>query len=889
MNARQQNDRSYRELEERFQELEKRTLEQEETIQKLIGTLVNLYTKKTHFVYELLQNAEDAGATRVYFAMHDGYLELLHDGLPFTQQNLDAIRNPASSDKIKLTEKDGLTRIGKFGIGFLATYTICNTVKFWSEPKYRRQSDSLPSFAYEIQNYTKLEPVPEEWTPDPKYKYTTRFVFPFVCGKHYKSPAQLRKDLAAMLKELGAEVMLYLKNIESVEYVIYHNKDDKTISDHKEFFLKRTPEQSKDSSGKKRTRIASYQGKPGDSEKISDYIMYSKDSAVKDKTVDLVFAVEDNGGKVTFATTPEKHRFISVYFHTQMESKLRFMIQAPFSTTPNRESIPDTDENKPIVEAAAELLREVVLDVKQRGELSLDFLNILPYEDHASDWLLMPMYYKTIQLFRSGETGILPAIDGGVTTAENAYIAYEKKLTELFDGEKLCALVGKKNAVWMSTNLTSSNKPLAALYHFLIEKTEAKLIYAESLSAMLREPNPHPLWNAVGDEWLVRFYNWLGEYHKSSLGFDSGEKRRDFTSVHFIKTDSGTFEAAWLYDDSTKVWTPNLYMSSEDTSHAVGKFKFVNKKIVDNCPNFLEAMRINKPDDYDYLVAELESQRDGAEVSEDEAKSQVKRAVKLLNDGRVPDAAVPTFKSKLLLRYLDTKTKEPEHGTLDSLASKKDLYLEFDAADISLLDYFDGIGGRGVIDANFYIDDKITRHVLATALGKLGIYDAILEYGKNPKQYTNCGEFKKELNFRSIDVLIRNMSPLKSKAIWHLLRHVANQLAGEGRYGAGSNVRFENGVSVIVETLRVERWLYHTNGSAACPSEISKNELDTALYGTIDPYICELLNVKEDPKEAVLEIITALPHDELQSFVKQIIAENFSDEDRRKLIAQLTA
>src|ERR1035437_67982 len=47
-----------------------------------------LYPDRTHFVVELLQNAQDAGATRIRFDLTPDGLRVLHDGRLFTEADV---------------------------------------------------------------------------------------------------------------------------------------------------------------------------------------------------------------------------------------------------------------------------------------------------------------------------------------------------------------------------------------------------------------------------------------------------------------------------------------------------------------------------------------------------------------------------------------------------------------------------------------------------------------------------------------------------------------------------------------------------------------------------------------------------------------------------------
>ena len=60
-------------------------------LRRALERIIQLYTDKSHFVYELLQNAEDAGATQIKFIQHEDCLEVLHDGHPFSLDNLQGL------------------------------------------------------------------------------------------------------------------------------------------------------------------------------------------------------------------------------------------------------------------------------------------------------------------------------------------------------------------------------------------------------------------------------------------------------------------------------------------------------------------------------------------------------------------------------------------------------------------------------------------------------------------------------------------------------------------------------------------------------------------------------------------------------------------------------
>ena len=187
-------------------------------LRRALERIIQLYTDKSHFVYELLQNAEDAEAKSIKFVQYPDRLEVFHDGKPFTSANLQGLCDIGKSDKV-----DNLNQIGEFGVGFKSVFGICDTVRLYSSPSaFRDQSrcDEAEQFAVEIVDFTRPEDIQDE---DMDHSYTTRFVFPYVVGKTFSgfdSIENLNKTLSSKLQNLGITTLLFMKNLEIIEYQI---------------------------------------------------------------------------------------------------------------------------------------------------------------------------------------------------------------------------------------------------------------------------------------------------------------------------------------------------------------------------------------------------------------------------------------------------------------------------------------------------------------------------------------------------------------------------------------------------------------------------------------------------------------------------------------------
>jgi hypothetical protein len=119
----------------------------------------DLYPDRAHFIYELLQNAEDAGATTAKFRLEKNGLSFGHNGRPFNKQDIWGITNIGEGSK-----SDEDDQIGRFGVGFKAVFAYTETPHIWS-----------PTFSFKICELV----LPTEIPARPELGEITCFEFPF--------------------------------------------------------------------------------------------------------------------------------------------------------------------------------------------------------------------------------------------------------------------------------------------------------------------------------------------------------------------------------------------------------------------------------------------------------------------------------------------------------------------------------------------------------------------------------------------------------------------------------------------------------------------------------------------------------------------------------------
>jgi len=84
----------------------------------------SVFSRSAHFLLELLQNAEDAGPKsnpgkgEIKFSVSQSRIKVSHNGVPFTEANVDAICG------VRSTKKPELGTLGFLGIGFKSVFKI---------------------------------------------------------------------------------------------------------------------------------------------------------------------------------------------------------------------------------------------------------------------------------------------------------------------------------------------------------------------------------------------------------------------------------------------------------------------------------------------------------------------------------------------------------------------------------------------------------------------------------------------------------------------------------------------------------------------------------------------------------------------------------------------
>ncbi|CAG9165205.1 hypothetical protein LMG23992_00349 [Cupriavidus laharis] len=331
----------------------------------ILNLLTELYPDNAHFIYELLQNAEDAQASKVTFLLDKDSFVCRHNGKrKFTEQNVEAITSIGKS-----TKRDDVNQIGKFGVGFKAVFSYTTCPRVYSG-----------DFAFEIRDLV----CPVEIAPMPALGDDTVFEFPF--DKPGKPANTAFDEVRQGLDELSETTLLFLSNIEQICWEIIGG-ETAVITRFAPSPLHYEIEYLRN--GRERRTLEWL--------KLSDQV-----EGLPHHHVSLAFAMEPlektSSGSANMDRLSDRYKIVrtngqvSIYFPAEKEtSKLRFHIHAPFASTVARDSIRTRRENEPLMAQLAKLLRRSLHVIRDEGLLTTEYLEVLPLPDDE-----LSVFYKPL-------------------------------------------------------------------------------------------------------------------------------------------------------------------------------------------------------------------------------------------------------------------------------------------------------------------------------------------------------------------------------------------------------------------------------------------------------------------------------------------------------------
>lgn len=542
--------------------------------------LTRLYSDRTHFIYEILQNAEDAGAKKINFHLFENRLEVRHNGRLFDSADVQGI-----CGLVEGTKKDDLTQIGKFGIGFKSVYAYTKSPQIYSDKE-----------AFCIKDYVLPQSIVKLTLPDNE----TLFIFPF--NHDDVLPDEAFKEIAKRLLDIGTRTLLFLNNIEEIVWCIDGQESGNYIREvHPENNYNKT------------YIVAKIGNAPVEDE---EWLVIRKPLKLNNTGLKVEVAFKIDNGTIV----PAKDSKLIVFFPTEKPTYLNFLIQGPYRTTPNRENIPlEDNQNLIIIKETAELVSQSIPLVKKLGLLDVNFLNVLPINADLREG--EPIYdelFNTAKNTLLDNEELLPTHNGNFTKVSEALLTRSKELTEFLTDNDINLLFLKKN--WLDTRITYDRT--RELRDYLTKELQIREVdfgdFAGKISA--------DFFALKSDAWMADFYNrMLGQ---PALWAEKTYSRKEgvLRLKPIIRLEDGSHVAPYNKYGNIQVYLPTEFKS---------KYNTVKKTLIndESSLKFLKELGLTKPD----LFAEINEKilpkyQKGVEIGEEEYFEDFEKILTFFNE-----------------------------------------------------------------------------------------------------------------------------------------------------------------------------------------------------------------------------------------------------------------
>lgn len=799
---------------------------------------VSMYADTAHFVFEILQNADDAGATEVVFEVSEDRLVIEHNGNPFTSDDVKAISYFGKG-------KTDITKIGHFGLGFKSVFA------YTASPRIHSGNES-----FEITDLYTLRALP---LPADLERNRTRFVLPFdhetsrpayIEAGRLKKGTTARKEIAAKLAKLGPETLLFTRNLAEIRWEAdgrpghYLREERPLAGGGRELFIVTADgeescflvfEQPVDAGGRET----------------------SPTGRLVQIAYKLTKRLSDEG-----AISPVAGAKLFVFFQTDKETHTGLIFQAPYRTTPARDNVPEDDEfNRQLVRQSADLLVESVQQLKKLKLLSLEALSALPldFERFAEGAFFYPVHAAVRDALQ--RLPLLPTSTGGFVSARQAKMARGAELTKVFDTDQLETLFGIEGVRWLNPALTSARYP--ALYQLLVGRRRSQPGYfqkaewaseplavdvevsAESMASRLTAG----FLKAQSDEWLIRFMSYVA---KSSI--------YAFHSIPIVRLESGEHVVPKGKDGQ-----PNAYLPPQDGSVELNGLPMVKASLLtkQDVIDFLQDdLDLGPPDLADFALTRILPKYRKAE--KEVSVARWKKDFRIVVSGLATDSYEKKGRLLEAIRTTAFLIGVPSSNRNDlKLVKPSQLYLSSAEVD----GYFAGDETFYITPSDFYEQGD------PEALVSMGVARTP-RVARRTKDYRGhvsitswhgwhkrgLDGFDPEWAIEGLAGALQNPTPVRSKLIWRLL--LADSSCIRGVVESSTRQSFENPkreevVSATGRLLMETPWILGDGGAFVRPCDIALDELAPGFEkaSTEARALAEKLGMKKSEEQEAITVL----------------------------------
>ncbi|WP_022757461.1 sacsin N-terminal ATP-binding-like domain-containing protein [Butyrivibrio fibrisolvens] len=836
--------------------------------QKYEALLAGHYSDSNHFVYELLQNAEDEKASKVVIEYYDDKLVFYHNGDPFDEADVKGVSSMLMGTK----DREDAQTIGRFGMGFKSVFKYTYQPEIYSDDEaFKITSYLLPEenasgwdYAAEKEEIKCKLSDGKALFPFKSENHLTKIVIPFLkYGKSGELETVPGHDVLEKLDELNGEILLFLSRIKDLYWT---NKETGHFA-HISLSI--------DESDENLITCRIEGTKFGEKEEISRYLKYKKVFDHEDMSnaeVSVAYRLNSRADNINEVENSP----IWVYFPTRDETYLPFLIHGSFETAVSREKLmAPSSFNNDLFDELGDLIAESMMDLAKRNLITQVFLRRIilgAFEDEGKNETISGLKEKITDVIV--EKGLLPDRNGIYRKPEEMILPVPFRMAEFADKPLFTQVFTDK--IFVAFNNEREAK-FSEYYNWLVNELNVPVYglceLAHDLSVFSDMTVPT---SGINYENLKDFYDFLSDNREAV--YDTGR----------LYMRSGPYEQR-LRQDLKEAWNilrkapiilnrlnhlvpaevdgkSIIYLGASSEYKSVMQSALVSKGIADiygklltegfhikefNNFQFIQEKVIQKYIDIDESLGFIDHDNFEDEYIED--LNQIFALIKETGD-------VSRIRELLKDAYI-IKTKPEPNEEKASFSRPRDCYVPVSDEKIDLELYYAPIMVNGIeedrddpnnwydfdlfaIDKDFYEENGIP----ISDLSKLGLITSPIYEGRRfhegigDNHWVAIGEYCPELTISGLNDNLRyiaeyhadDLAKKKSAEILKMLLGIANKLQGKKKYRKINPYTSElRNTAVLSKVIREYKWLYDNELEVHKSSELSRLDLNKALYSEV--------------------------------------------------------
>lgn len=558
----------------------------------LFRGVIDKYPDSAHFVYELLQNADDANATEVYIVLKNDGLIFKHNGTKhFDVTPIDA-KKVGDINSItgigNSTKTDTQNKIGKFGVGFKSVFKYTDTPEIYDD-----------TFHFKIENYIIPTLLPND-APG-RHAGETMFVFPFKEGKEKGAFNSIKKKL----NELQSPILF----LHSLKKIVWRIDDFTTGATGKEYsYEKRLVGRTRhDSITFEKYVLIEPNG-------TSNIFLFSQEITVTDEDDNkskypIFVGFYYDAAEVRLITNETRN--IHCFFPTDDTFNTCFITHAPFLLTENRRSLNNSDDfswdfNENLIQHLAELAAHAIVLLRDYGIkhkhllINENITEIIKTYQPNSFGSFDPLFQRPfIDAFRRilKSEPLLLSRSNKYLYRNNTYYTRDS-VYELLDSSQFQSLRERDDVDFAKWELAKN-------IQIILDKGD-DCDYYSGVNGYTIEDFGEDITSEFMEEqqtaWVTKFYTFLREDASRYLNLTSQSRNSSLvfrSKAPIIKTQNNEWIAPYAKDNVT----PNVYLPLTEGADKTSGYNFVNSAYMkeEMAKKLFNQLELKQPDEFDYI------------------------------------------------------------------------------------------------------------------------------------------------------------------------------------------------------------------------------------------------------------------------------------------------